>query len=69
MPELLQAFRGPSSPDVDETELREFMRYVIDGIVSHNGEGVIGRIIPKDKTAEEMREERKKIVEKRWKNK
>ena len=42
------------NPKVDEKELKEFMRYVIDGIVSHNGEGVVGKIIPKDKTAEEM---------------
>ena len=42
------------NPNVDENELKEFMRYVIDGIVSHNGEGVVGKIMPKDKTSEEM---------------
>ncbi len=45
------------NPKADEKEIRNFMRYVIDGIVSHNGEGVIGKIIPKDKTTEDMVEE------------
>ena len=48
------------SPNTNEEELKEFMRYVIDGIVSHNGEGVVCKIIPEDKTAKEMAEEIKK---------
>ena len=50
--ELKQLF-----PKVDEQDAREFTRYVIDGVISHNGEGVVGTIIPKDKTAEKMQEE------------
>lgn len=45
------------NPNVDLEEVKRFMRYVVDGIVSHNGEGTIGKIIPKDKTTEEMIEE------------
>lgn len=45
------------NPKADEKEIKTFMKYVIDGIVSHNGEGVIGKIIPKDKTTEDMIEE------------
>ena len=45
------------NPKASEAEIREFMRYVIDGVVSHNGEGTVGVIIPKNKTAEEMAEE------------
>lgn len=37
-----------------EEDIREFMRYVIDGVVSHNGEGTIGKIIPDNKTAQDM---------------
>lgn len=37
-----------------EADIREFMRYVIDGVVSHNGEGTIGKIGAEDKTAEMM---------------
>ncbi len=48
------------SPNTEENELKEFIRYIIDGIVSHNGEGVVGKIIPKDKTSETMSEEIKK---------
>lgn len=43
-----------------EKDIREFMRYVIDGVVSHNGEGSDGTIVPKDKTADEMQEEIRK---------
>lgn len=45
------------NPETKEEDIKEFMRYVIDGIVSHNGEGVIGKIVPNEKTAEEMAEE------------
>ena len=48
------------NPKASEEEIKDFMRYVIDGIVSHNGEGVIGKIIPNSKTAEIMAEEIKK---------
>lgn len=48
------------NPKANETEIKEFMRYVIDGIVSHNGEGTVGVIIPESKTAEKMAEEIKK---------
>lgn len=48
------------NPKANEEEIKEFMRYVIDGVVSHNGEGVIGKIVPNDKTSEEMAEEIKK---------
>lgn len=46
--------------NTSEEEIREFMRYVIDGVVSHNGEGVIGKIVPKEKTSEDMMEEIRK---------
>lgn len=45
------------NPKAKEEDIKEFMRYVIDGVVSHNGEGVIGKIVPNEKTAEEMAEE------------
>lgn len=45
------------NPKANEDEIKDFMRYVIDGVVSHNGEGVIGKIVPKDKTSEEMKDE------------
>lgn len=45
------------NPDVDKDEIKEFMRYVIDGVVCHNGEGTIGKIVPKDKSSEQMAEE------------
>lgn len=48
------------NPKAKEEDIKEFMRYVIDGIVSHNGEGVVGKIIPKDKTKEKMEEEKNK---------
>ena len=48
------------NPKASETEIKEFMRYVIDGIVSHNGEGTVGVIIPESKTTEKMAEEIKK---------
>lgn len=49
------------NPKVDEAEVRRFMKYVIDGVVSHNGEGTVGQIIPnKDKTLEQMAEEIRK---------
>lgn len=48
------------NPKANEVEIKEFMRYVIDGIVSHNGEGTIGVIIPECKTTEKMAEEIKK---------
>jgi len=48
------------NPKLDIEEFRRFMQYAIDGIVSHNGEGIIGKIIPKDKTTEQMQEEIKK---------
>ena len=48
------------NPSAKENEIREFIRYVIDGVVSHNGEGTIGKIIPKDKNAQQMAEEIKK---------
>jgi len=38
----------------DEEEIRKFMRYTIDGIVSHNGEGVVGKIIPEEKSMQDM---------------
>lgn len=41
--------------NVDENEIKRFMRYVIDGIVAHNGEGAVGKIFPEeDKTAQDM---------------
>ncbi len=45
------------NPKTKEEDIKEFMRYVIDGIVSHNGEGVVGKIIPREKTSEDMAEE------------
>lgn len=45
------------NPKAKEEDIKEFMRYVIDGVVSHNGEGVIGKVVPNEKTAEEMAEE------------
>ncbi len=48
------------NPKANEDEIKNFMRYVIDGVVSHNGEGVIGKIVPNDKTFEKMSEEIKK---------
>lgn len=39
---------------VKEDEIKEFMRYVIDGVVSHNGEGTIGKIVPETKTTDDM---------------
>lgn len=48
------------NPKTVEEDIKEFMRYVIDGVVSHNGEGVVGKIVPNEKTAEEMAEEIRK---------
>lgn len=45
------------NPKIKEAEVRRFMQYVIDGVVSHNGEGVVGKIIPENKTTEKMIEE------------
>ena len=42
---------------INEQEVRDFMKYVIDGVVSHNGEGTVGKIIPESKTTDTMREE------------
>lgn len=39
---------------VKEDEIKEFMRYVMDGVVSHNGEGTVGKIIPETKTTDDM---------------
>ena len=43
--------------DADPEEVKRFMRYVIDGVVSHNGEGTVGKIIPENKSTEKMIEE------------
>lgn len=48
------------NPKAKKGEIEEFIRYIIDGVVSHNGEGVVGKIIPNEKTAEEMAEEIRK---------
>lgn len=48
------------NPKAKREEIRDFMRYIIDGVVSHNGEGIIGKIVPNEKTAEEMAEEIRK---------
>lgn len=48
------------NPNAKKDDIEEFMRYIIDGVVSHNGEGIIGKILPKDKTSEEMAEEIRK---------
>ena len=48
------------NPKVKEEDINEFMRYMIDGIVSHNGEGTVGRFKPKDKDAKQMSEEIRK---------
>ena len=48
------------NPKTKEKDIKEFMRYVIDGVVSHNGEGTIGKIIPEDKASKEMAEEIRK---------
>lgn len=48
------------NPKTDEKEIKDFMRYVIDGVVSHNGEGLVGKIVPNKKTSEDMSEEIKK---------
>lgn len=42
---------------INEQEVRDFIKYVIDGVVSHNGEGIVGKIIPESKTTDTMREE------------
>lgn len=42
---------------INEQEVRDFIKYVIDGVVSHNGEGTVGKIIPESKTTDTMREE------------
>ena len=34
------------NPEIADKDIEDFMRYVIDGVVSHNGEGTIGKIIP-----------------------
>lgn len=44
----------------DREEVRKFIRYVIDGVVSHNGEGTVGKIIPHNKTSQDMIEEIRK---------
>lgn len=44
----------------NKEEIKEFMRYVIDGVVSHNGEGVVGKIVPNEKDAKDMAEEIRK---------
>ena len=48
------------NPKVKEKDIQEFMRYIIDGVVSHNGEGVVGKIIPDNKTTQQMAEEIRK---------
>ena len=48
------------NPRASEKEIKDYMRYIIDGVVSHNGEGEIGKIIPDNKTAEKMADEIKK---------
>lgn len=45
---------------VKEDEIKEFMRYVIDGVVSHNGEGTVGKIVPEEKTTDDMVSELRK---------
>ncbi len=50
---------------VKEDEIKEFMRYVMDGVVSHNGEGTVGKIIPETKTTDDkVAELRKCFTEK-----
>lgn len=48
------------NPKVKNKDIRDFMRYIIDGVVSHNGEGVIGKIVPNKKTVEDMAKEIRK---------
>ena len=48
------------NPKASDKEIKEFMRYVIDGVVSHNGEGVVGKIVPYQKDTAKMEEEIKK---------
>lgn len=45
------------NPNANRKEIKEFMRYIIDGVVSHNGEGVVGKIVPNEKDAKDMAEE------------
>ena len=48
------------NPKAKDEDINEFIRYMVDGIVSHNGEGTVGRFKPKDKDAEQMAEEIRK---------
>lgn len=45
---------------IKKEDIKEFMRYIIDGVVSHNGEGVVGKIVPDKKTSETMSDEIRK---------
>ncbi len=51
---------GQFNSKVKKNDIKKFMRYIIDGIVSHNGEGVVGKIIPSDKKSKQMAEEIRK---------
>ena len=48
------------NPKVKDEDIDEFVRYMIDGIVSHNGEGTVGIFKPKDKDKQQMAEEIRK---------
>ena len=48
------------NPKAKTKDIKDFMRHVIDGVVSHNGEGVVGKIIPEDKTTQDMIDEIRK---------
>ena len=48
-------------PDENIKEFRRLIRYMIDGMVCHNGEGTVGKIIPDfSKTDRQMQEELKR---------
>ena len=45
-------------PDLDKEEsdeIRQLQRYIMDGILCHNGEGTVGKIIPQKKSKKTMR--------------
>lgn len=48
------------NPKAKEEEIKDFMRYIVDGVVSHNGEGVVGKINPEEKDSKKMAEEIRK---------
>ncbi len=48
------------NPKAKKRDIKEFMRYIIDGVVSHNGEGAVGKIVPNEKTSKDMSEEIRK---------